>query len=113
MDDDALVLMNTAALLEDLGHQAIEADSGAQALQIALERADVDLIITDHAMPDMTGVEMIVAVEAARPRIPVIIASGYGEGVEVPGREVVRLGKPFNQKQLAKAIAAAIGTSNA
>jgi CheY-like chemotaxis protein/anti-sigma regulatory factor (Ser/Thr protein kinase) len=108
VDDDALVLMNTAALLEDLGHEAIEADSGAQALQIALDRADIDLIITDQAMPDMTGVDLIASVEAARPRIPVVIASGYGEGVEVPGREVIHLGKPFNQKQLAKAIETAI-----
>jgi len=110
VDDDALVLMNTAALLEDLGHHAIEAESGAHALQIALEREDIDLVITDQAMPGMTGVDLIASIEAARAPIPVIIASGYGEGVQVPDREVTHLGKPFNQKQLAKAIEAALDT---
>jgi PAS domain S-box-containing protein len=108
VDDDALVLMNTAALLEDLGHHAIEAESGAHALQIALERDDIDLVITDQAMPGMTGVDLIASIEASRAPIPVIIASGYGEGVQVPDREVTHLGKPFNQKQLAKAIEAAL-----
>lgn len=108
VDDDALVLMNTAALLEDLGHHAIEAASGEHALQIALERDDIDLVITDQAMPGMTGVDLIASIEAARSPIPVIIASGYGEGIAVPGREVIHLGKPFNQKQLTKAINAAL-----
>lgn len=108
VDDDALVLMNTAALLEDLGHEVIEAESAAHALKIALAREDIDLIVTDQAMPDMTGVDLIAAVEKARSRIPVVIASGYGEGVAVPGRQVVHLAKPFNQKQLAKAIETAI-----
>ncbi|MBE1529739.1 PAS domain S-box-containing protein [Sphingopyxis sp. OAS728] len=111
VDDDALVLMNTAALLEDLGHEAIEADSAAQALEIILEREDIDLVITDQAMPDMTGVELITSMQPKRASVPVIIASGYGEGVEVPGRDVIHLSKPFSQKQLAKAIDAAAGSA--
>ncbi|MHA4837652.1 PAS domain S-box protein [Sphingopyxis sp. MSC1_008] len=108
VDDDALVLMNTAALLEDLGHEVIEAESAAAALEMARVRDDIDLIVTDQAMPDMTGVDLITAVDGFRPHMPVIIASGYGEGVDVPGRQVVRLSKPFNQKQLAKAIETAV-----
>lgn len=108
VDDDALVLMNTAALLEDLGHAVIEADSASHALQISRERDDIDLIVTDQAMPDMTGVELIAAVAELRPDMPFIIASGYGEDVALPCRQTVRLSKPFNQAQLAKAIEAAI-----
>lgn len=108
VDDDALVLMNTAALLEDLGHVVIEAESARAAMGAVRARKDIDLIITDQAMPDMTGVDLIAAVEEFRPHMPVIIASGYGEGVDVPGRQVVRLSKPFNQRQLAKAIETAI-----
>jgi CheY-like chemotaxis protein len=109
VDDDPLVLINTAALLEDLGHQAIEAESAAIALDIMRAGDEIDMIITDQAMPDMTGAELVAAVSALRPNIPVIIASGYGEGVQVAGREVVRLAKPFNQTHLARAIAAAVG----
>lgn len=105
VDDDALVLINTAALLEDLGHEVIEAESAVIALDVFRSREDIDLVVTDQAMPGMTGVDLIAALDDIRPDTPTIIASGYGEGVEMPGREVVRLSKPFNQVRLAKAIA--------
>ena len=109
VDDDALVLMNTVALLEDLGHEVIEAYCGKDALARFREREDIDLVVTDQAMPNMTGVELIAAIDSVRSDVPTIIASGYGEGVETQGRRVVRLGKPFGQLQLAKSIAKAIG----
>lgn len=108
VDDDALVLINTASLLEDMGHEVIEADSGAIALKYFQDRPDIHLVITDQAMPEMTGVDLIKSIDKLRPKTPAIIASGYGEGIDVPGREVVRLGKPFTQIQLAKAIDAAV-----
>lgn len=108
VDDDALVLINTAALLEDLGHGVIEADSAAEALKVFEARDDIDLVVTDQAMPNMTGVDLIAAIDGIRPGTPVIIASGYGEGVETPGRDTVRLSKPFNQLRLADAIAQAM-----
>lgn len=104
VDDDALVLINTAALLEDLGHEVIEAESGVEALKAFREHDDIDLVVTDQAMPNMTGVDLIAAIDDIRPGMPVIIASGYGEGVETPGRDTVRLSKPFNQVRLAEAI---------
>ncbi|MDH7638230.1 PAS domain S-box protein [Sphingomonas oryzagri] len=107
VDDDALVLINTVALLEDLGHEVVEADTAEEALELFRQREDIDLLVTDQAMPNMTGTDLITAVDALRPGIPAIIASGYGEGVSA-GREVVRLGKPFNQGQLARAIAEAV-----
>ncbi|WP_395396093.1 PAS domain S-box protein (plasmid) [Novosphingobium sp. BL-8A] len=109
VDDDALVLINTAALLEDLGHTVIEAGSAAQALEYFSARNDIDLLITDQAMPGMTGVDLVAAVDAIRAGTPVIIASGYGEGVDIPGRQLVRLGKPFNQERLSEAIEEAVG----
>ncbi|WP_449394539.1 ATP-binding protein [Devosia riboflavina] len=112
-DDDALVLMNTAALLEDLGHEVIEAYSGGDALKKFRARSDIDLIITDQAMPNMTGTQLIEAIDEDRPGVPAIIASGYGEGVELPGRHVERLGKPFDQARLAKSIARVMDPSSA
>jgi CheY-like chemotaxis protein len=108
VDDDELVLINTVALLEDLGHNVIEAFSAEEALEIFRAHADIDLLITDQAMPNMTGVDLIAAIDDIRPNIPTIIASGYGEGVALSGREVVRLGKPFNQTHLASAVAKAM-----
>jgi signal transduction histidine kinase/CheY-like chemotaxis protein len=104
VDDDGLVLMNTVALLEDLGHIVTEAGSAGEALARLDEGATIDLLITDQAMPEMTGTELI---EEARKRIPglsVILATGYGEIPATMPRDIVKLGKPFGQPQLAAAI---------
>lgn len=110
VDDDALVLINTVALLEDLGHSVVEADGAAEALEIFRADDDIDLIVTDQAMPNMTGIDLISAIDQIRAGTPVIIASGYGEGLAIEGRAVVHLAKPFNQAQLAAAVSAAVGT---
>jgi PAS domain S-box-containing protein len=100
VDDDALVLFNTSAMLEDLGHITLEATSGAGALEI-LRRQKVDLIITDQAMPKMTGMQLIEAVRESWPEIPVMLATGYAD---LPGGAccVTKLNKPFTQEQLAE-----------
>jgi len=108
VDDDTLVLINTAALLEDLGHSVVEADSAAEALDRLRADPSIDLIVTDQAMPNMTGLDLLAAADAIRPGLPAIIASGYGEGVAAPDRDVVRLSKPFSQAHLAKALAEAM-----
>jgi len=108
VDDDALVLMNTTALLEDLGHTVVEAVSGAEALDLFKSRPDFDLVVTDQAMPRMTGSQLVSALDEARPGIPVVVASGYGDGVNIPRRDVVLLGKPFDQARLAESIAKAM-----
>lgn len=104
VDDDPLVLMNTAALLEDLGHTVIEADSGAQALEVLREREDVALLITDQAMPVMTGSQLIAAARELRPDMPVILATGYGETPADAASRVTRLNKPFTQAELSRAV---------
>ncbi|MBO9624570.1 MAG: PAS domain S-box protein [Sphingomonas sp.] len=107
VDDDPLILMNVAALLEDLGHKVVEADSGAEAIDKFLTDNSIDVVITDQAMPGMTGAELIEAIRGTGSDVPIIVASGYGEGMEGLGGDVIRLGKPFNQVHLARAIAEA------
>ncbi|MDF3217290.1 MULTISPECIES: hybrid sensor histidine kinase/response regulator [Mesorhizobium] len=104
VDDDALVLLNTAAMLEDLGHTVAEAHSAAAALRL-LEEQPFDLVITDHAMPKMTGLQLSNTIKVQWPNVPVIIATGYAE---LPGtRDIKILSKPFTEEELANAIAAA------
>lgn len=103
IDDDPLVLMNTVALLEDLGHEVTSASNSRDGLA-AFEAGEFDLVITDQAMPGMSGTELAKAVTALRPDLPVIIASGYGEGMDLPPGRVSRLSKPFLQQQLACAM---------
>ncbi len=101
VDDDVLVAMGTVAMLEDLGHTALEAHSGRKALELLAEHADVQAVITDHAMPGMTGVELAREIAKARPLLPVVLATGYAElpSGEDPG--LPRLAKPFRQDHLA------------
>lgn len=107
VDDDALVLLNTVAMLEDLGHAVHEAYSGEEALRILRgEQGRIDLVITDQAMPKMTGVQLGKAIVAEWPDMPVLIATGYAE-LPADTPPYPRLGKPFTQKELAAAIEAA------
>lgn len=109
VDDDAIILMNTSALLEDLGHDVIEANSGEEALELLKSGTMIDMLITDQAMPGMTGSELIAAVKAHRPHLPIILATGYGETPLDAGRALHRLGKPFGQKELERAVVAVGG----
>jgi PAS domain S-box-containing protein len=103
VDDDVLVAMNTTAMLEDLGHEAVEVHSGSQALE-ALEASGFDLVITDQAMPQMTGTQLLSAARAKWPDLPVILATGYAELPEDADRDLPRLGKPFMQIDLERAL---------
>ena len=104
VDDDGLVLMNTASMLEDLGHTAFEAYSGREALEILRREDSVDLVITDQAMPHMTGTELAKAIKHEWPDIPVLLATGYAD--RVPGDDIglAKIAKPFLQRELADAI---------
>ncbi|MDE1997022.1 MAG: response regulator, partial [Rhizobiaceae bacterium] len=104
VDDDVLVLMNTAFLLEDLGHTVIQAHSAAEALQVLESRDDIHLVITDHAMPRMTGSQLAGIIAEKRPHLPIVLATGYAELPAGGNNKLPRLSKPFNQKQLAAII---------
>ena len=108
VDDDALVLMNTTALLEDLGHRVIEASSAREALAILQGDDEIDLLITDHAMPQMTGAQLITEVAARWPELPVILATGYADLPAGARAGVLRLNKPFWQADLEKTVVAAM-----
>ena len=107
VDDDALVCDGTAAMLEDLGHTVIEATSASGALRLLESNPDVDLVITDHAMPGMTGVELARTVRDRYPDLPIVLATGFAELPAGPGsgQDLPRLSKPFLQRDLAAAIA--------
>ncbi|CAM5775498.1 histidine kinase [Labrys miyagiensis] len=108
VDDDALVLLNTAALLEDLGHEVLPAASGHEALGILGNRPDVELVITDQGMPRMTGVQLAREIAAARPGLPIILATGYAELPPEADTGLPRIGKPYGQDELQRAIQAIV-----
>jgi PAS domain S-box-containing protein len=109
VDDDDLVLMNTSAMLEDLGHVVLEAHSGAQALQLLKRESAIDLVVTDQAMPNMTGLQLAEIAHGLRPELAVILATGYAELPPGADPSLGRLAKPFTQAELAEAVDRATG----
>jgi hypothetical protein len=105
VDDDPLVLMSTGAMLEDLGHRVVLASEGLEALAALEQSADFDLIITDMAMPDMTGLELAEIIAVRFPDIPIILSSGFAEFSSDVTVNLPRLPKPFGQSALASVIA--------
>ena len=105
VDDDALVLMNTTLMLEDLGHQVVEAYNGGEALEFLESGEHFDLVLTDHSMPKMTGAELAARIQERWPHLPVILATGYAELPSGEGGRLPKLSKPFSQSQLAEVLA--------
>jgi PAS domain S-box-containing protein len=109
VDDDSLVLRSSAAMLEDLGHEVVGVASGESALAIIQEEGDqIDLVIADHLMPGMTGLELANTLRTLRPCLPVILATGHSELPVDAGPTLPRLTKPFDQRQLAQAARACL-----
>ncbi|VVP54035.1 Sensor histidine kinase RcsC [Pseudomonas fluorescens] len=105
VDDDSLVLTSTSLLLEDLGHRVISATSGSQALTLFDQGEVIDLMITDMAMPHMSGAQLAHAVRVLKPDLPIILATGYAERLEGFAAQLPRLPKPFTQMNLVAIIA--------
>ncbi|MCX5512605.1 hybrid sensor histidine kinase/response regulator [Kaistia algarum] len=103
VDDDFLVLMNTEEMLSELGHDVEAVNSAAEALD-RLRASAFDLVVTDQAMPGMTGMEMTRAIVAAGLSIPVVLATGYSDVPPDPELNLVPLSKPFRERDLAEAI---------
>ena len=68
--------------------------------------AAFDLVITDQAMPHMTGLQLRTQLLGIQPALPVIIATGYAELPQETEPDLPRISKPFTQLELAAAVAA-------
>ena len=103
-----------SAMIEDLGHTPIEAHSGAEALAMLSSGVKVDVVITDHAMPSMTGLQLAERIQDRFPGLPIILATGYAELPRDPAAlGIARLAKPCSQNDIAAAINSALETQSA
>jgi CheY-like chemotaxis protein/two-component sensor histidine kinase len=105
VDDEDLVRMSTADMLADMGFDVLEAGSAEEALRLLHGGAEVDILVTDHLMPGMSGANLARAARTLRPRLPVLIVSGYAEAEGV-APDLPRLVKPFRVAELAERVAA-------
>ncbi|WP_448098408.1 PAS domain S-box protein [Luteibacter yeojuensis] len=104
VDDDPLVLSTTVEMLCFAGYDAAGAASAKQALSLLGASPGISVVVTDHAMPGMTGAELAAQLAETHPSMRVILASGYAElPDDTPGVRA-RLQKPYGRSELLAAI---------
>jgi CheY-like chemotaxis protein len=105
VDDDPLVVAGTTSMLEELGHDAVTAvASGDDALTVLRQDGNFDLLLTDHMMPGMSGIQLAKRARELHRSMPILIASGFAELDGVAGTEWPRLRKPYSLGDLARAL---------
>jgi CheY-like chemotaxis protein len=104
VDDEELVRISTADMLMEMGFDVVEATSAEEALKLIDRGATVDLLVTDHLMPGMTGVDLVHAIRERQPLTPALIISGFAEAEGI-APDLPRLTKPFRQTDLAASVA--------
>jgi CheY-like chemotaxis protein len=104
VDDDPLVCMGMSSMLEELGHAAVMANSGREALSILAARSDIGLVITDVGMSGMNGMELAQVIGKEWPDLPIIFATGYTHPSDTYPEGAAVLGKPFDFELLEDAI---------
>jgi signal transduction histidine kinase/ActR/RegA family two-component response regulator len=111
VEDDPRVSRSTVAALEELGYVPIACGGGREALDLLEKNDDIDLVVTDVMMPEMTGPELIREMARLYPHIGVLFVTGYvgeaGEAEDLSGYDILR--KPFTVAALADAVAGALG----
>lgn len=99
VDDDATVRAVTRSTVEALGYRVVEAGSGAQALEL-LDNP-IDLVLTDYAMPGMSGAELASQLYLRRPQLPVVFITGFAEPGGLDPHAHIIVQKPFRGDELA------------
>ena len=107
VDDHHEVRRTTAAMLEELGHEVIEAPNGKEAIAVLTNGSgDCDLLISDYAMPHVSGTELVRLAREICPELSALIITGYAEIDALNGRPdgVEILLKPFTPASLEGAV---------
>jgi len=111
VDDDRVVRGLIAEILRRAGHDVVAAAEADEALLLAAD-STIELVITDMTMPGMSGIDLVRALHADRPDLPVLIVTGSGaddtvaEALASGAAGVV--GKPFSHAELRQAVAEAL-----
>ena len=106
-DDHGGVRATTAAMLEDSGHSVTQASGGAEVIALLEENPDCcDVIVSDYAMPNLSGVEVVRRARALKSGLPGVIITGYADTDSIANRpgDVLVLAKPFTPDQLNRAV---------
>lgn len=109
VDDEELLLNAMSRMLSMAAYEVLSANRPHQALEIIRKEAPIDLVISDIAMPEMRGPELIREIARISPRTArLLIAGGFVDSEEVP-EDVLVLSKPFSATELISTAGAVLG----
>ncbi len=103
VEDEALIRINTADMLEDLGHSVIEAGTATEALKAASEQ-DFNILLTDVGLPDMKGGELAKEIRRLKPGVGIVFATGESQLPHGADEDAVLLTKPYSDDSLKAAL---------
>jgi PAS domain S-box-containing protein len=115
VDDEEAIAVVSRRQLESLGYRVTPFTSSVAALaEFRRQPYTFDLVITDNTMPVLTGLAFAREVQSVRPDTPVLMVSGFGEGIDVDtiAQSGVRrlLPKPYSLHKLSEAVAQVLAT---
>ncbi len=118
VDDEEIVRYTTATVLEDLGYEVLTAQDGADAVaRYAAEGDAIDLVVIDHVMPILNGVDAAEQIRALDPAARIVLCSGFTREAAVAdalgGGIDEFLQKPFKIAELSRVIGKLLGTDAA
>lgn len=114
VDDEKALVDIGKEMLESMGFEVVTRTSSIEALEAFRFRADdFDLVITDQAMPNMTGLELAREMLSIRPGMPVILCTGFSEAVSYERIREIGIGdfimKPILRQEMMEAIGRLLG----
>jgi len=104
VEDNLQVRDFAAGMLEDLQCEVVTANNAAEAL-VALGGREFDLVFTDVVMPEMSGIELAERLADLRPKLPVLLATGFSETLVGNRNRYAVVSKPYDVASLARAVA--------
>lgn len=109
VDDNEEVGAFAEALLTELGHRVSRARTATEALDLAREKT-FDAVFTDVVMPGMSGLELAEALKALRPRLPIVLTTGYSDEIATSGTGGLPVVfKPYRLETLASVLDQVLG----
>ncbi|UYN93286.1 MAG: response regulator [Enhydrobacter sp.] len=103
VEDEVVLRMSTTDMLERLDCLVTAVGSGEQALEILAKGTEFDMLVTDLGLPGINGEQLAVEIQRRWPRLPVVIASGYGpSGTRIQGIQFIS--KPYSSADLQQAL---------
>ncbi len=108
VEDDDLIRMNTTDILLEGGHIVVEAANATQAIDL-IDRENIDVLVTDVGLPDMSGADLAVLIKERKPEIGVVFATGDNFLPSNAPAGSVLLCKPYNESDVRSAIGQTMG----